>query len=84
VGSEFSEQRDELLESIERDQEELLDAVHELTDAAQATFDLSERIKEFPLTWLIGGLVVGLWLGYRPPVPMPMPVIVTKEGGRRR
>jgi hypothetical protein len=83
VGSEYAEQRDQLLESIERDQEELLEAVHELGDAAKATFDMSERIREHPLSWVIGGLLVGLWLGYRRVPPDPLPVILAK-GGRRR
>jgi hypothetical protein len=80
VGSEYAEQRDVLLESIEREQEELLDAVHDLTESARATFDLGDRIREYPLSWLVGGLLVGLWLGYR---PTPLPVVMAKTGGRR-
>ena len=83
MGSEYAEQRDELLESIERDQEDLLEAVHDLTGAAKSTFDLGERIREYPLSWLVGGLLVGLWFGYRPPPPDPLPVILAKTGGRR-
>lgn len=83
MGSEYAEQRDELLESIERDQEELLEAVHELGDAAKATFDLAERIREAPVAWIVGGLIFGLWLGWKPPEPSPLPVIMTREGGRR-
>lgn len=41
-------------------------AVHELGGAAKATLDLSERIREHPLSWVVGGLRVGLWLGCRP------------------
>jgi hypothetical protein len=82
MGSDYTEQRDELLESIERDQEDLRVAVQELTGAARATFDLGERIKEHPLTWIIGGLVFGLWLGTRSTVPVVM-ARAASEGGRR-
>ena len=65
MGSDYIEQRDELLESIERDQEELRAAVHALTGAARETFDLGEHIKERPWTWMLGALLFGLWLGSR-------------------
>ena len=63
--SEFTAQRDDLLQSIERDQEEVRLAVHELTGAAKSSLDVREHIKEFPLTWAIGALLVGMWLGSR-------------------
>lgn len=63
--TDFTEQREDLLQSIERDQEEVRVAVHELTGAAGATLDVSEHIKKFPLTWAIGALLVGAWLGSR-------------------
>jgi hypothetical protein len=65
VGSDYIEQRDELLESIERDQEELRAAVHELTGAARETFALSEQIRERPWTWISAAFLFGLWLGIR-------------------
>lgn len=65
MGSDYIEQRDELLESIERDQEELRAAVHELTGAARETFDVSERIRERPWAWLAAAILFGLWLGTR-------------------
>ena len=61
----FAEQRDDLLHGLERDEEGLRVAVHELTDAAGAKVDVSEYIKKFPLTWAIGGFLVGVWLGSR-------------------
>ncbi|MGH3055015.1 MAG: hypothetical protein ACRDL7_08575 [Gaiellaceae bacterium] len=61
----FTEQRDDLLQAIQRDQEEVRGAIHELADAAQVKLSLSEHIKQSPLTWVIGGFVVGLWLGVR-------------------
>lgn len=61
----FAERREDLLQSIERDQEEVRDAVQELVDAAQVRLDVRERVKEFPLAWVIGACLVGLWLGSR-------------------
>jgi len=61
----FADQRDELLESIERDQEEVRIAVQELTGAARSAFDLSEYIRSAPLAWTLGAFLVGAWLGSR-------------------
>lgn len=83
MGSEYAEQRDQLLESIERDQEELLEAVQQLSGAARATFDLGGRIRQHPVTWIAGAVLVGLWLGYRPVSPDPLPVILSKGGTKR-
>ena len=63
--SEFTAQRDNLLQSIERDQEEVRVAVQELTGAARSSLDVREHIRGFPLTWAIGALLVGMWLGSR-------------------
>jgi hypothetical protein len=61
----FAAQRDDLLQGIERDQEGMRVAVHELTGAASSKLDLSEHIKKFPLTWAIGAFLVGVCLGGR-------------------
>ena len=61
----FAEQREDLLQSIERDQEEVGGGVHELTGAARSTLKLSEHIKKFPLTWAMGAFLIGAWLGSR-------------------
>jgi hypothetical protein len=63
--SDFAEQRRDLLQGIERDQEEVRVAVHELTGAAGSKLDVREYIKRFPLTWAIGAFLVGAWLGSR-------------------
>lgn len=63
--TDFAEQREDLLQSIERDQEAVRVAVHELTGAARSTLKASEHIKEFPLTWTVGAFLVGIWLGSR-------------------
>jgi len=54
--------KEALLESVERSQEELRQAVDELTTVAQNRLDLKERIADNPWAWLLGGFVVGLWL----------------------
>ena len=63
----FAEQREDLLQLIERDQEEVRAAMHDLTGAARSKLDVSEHIREFPLTWAIGALLIGWWLGSRGP-----------------
>lgn len=61
----FAEQCEDLRQGIERDQQGVRLAVHELTGAAGAKLDVSEHIKKFPLTWAIGAFLVGVWLGSR-------------------
>lgn len=63
--TDFVEQRQDLLQGIERDEEGLRVAVHELTGAAGSKLDVAEHIKKFPLTWTIGAFLVGVWLGSR-------------------
>jgi hypothetical protein len=40
-------------------------ATHELAGAVRFKLDLGERIKQSPLTWVIGACLVGAWLGSR-------------------
>lgn len=65
VLTDFAEQREDLRQSIARDEEEVRLAVRELTGAARSTFDVSEHIKKFPLAWVMGAFLVGAWLGSR-------------------
>jgi len=65
MSTDFAEQRDELLQSIEQDEEEVRIALHELGEAAEQKLDVSERIKTSPLTWAFGAFLVGAWLGAR-------------------
>ena len=55
--------REELLESVEREEVELKQAVDELTTAAQAQVDLGERMGARPWVWIAGAFGIGLWLG---------------------
>ena len=63
--TDFAAQREDLLQSIERDQEDVRVAVHELTGAAGSKLDVSAHIRKFPLTWATGAFLVGVWLGSR-------------------
>ena len=63
--TDFAEQREDLLQGIERAQAEVRLAVHQLTGAAGSTLNVSAHIKKFPLTWAIGAFLVGVWLGSR-------------------
>ena len=74
--TDFAKQREDLLQSIEQDQEEVRVAVQELTVAARSKLDVSEHIKESPLTWAMGAFLVGFWLGSRGTTP--------NAGGQRR
>jgi hypothetical protein len=74
--TDFAEQREDLLQGIERDQKDLRVAVRELTGAAGSKLDVSEYIKKFPLTWAVGAFLVGVWLGSR-----SAPVRVAGERG---
>jgi hypothetical protein len=62
--STYSDRREQLLRSIERDQEEIRRAVADLRGAAR-TFNPRDRIVAHPLPWMLGGLLLGLWLGSR-------------------
>jgi hypothetical protein len=107
----YEEQRADLIESIERDQEEVRaavqelanvasdkvqelttvasdkvqelataasDKVQELTDVASdklEVFDIGERIREFPVRWLLAAFAVGVWLGVR----SDRPIVFTEQ-----
>ena len=61
--------REVLVSSLERDEEELEQALDELKLAVQRPFavgeHLAEHIGEHPWPWLAGALLFGLWLGSR-------------------
>jgi len=61
--SDFAERREDLLQSIEHDEEELRDAMHELAGVAEHKLDIAEYIRDAPWSWLVGAFCVGLWLG---------------------
>lgn len=63
MDSALTDEREVLRHSIERDEEELRQAVHELTGAARTQLSLAEFVKESPMVWLFGGFILGVWLG---------------------
>ena len=63
--TDFAEQREELLQGIERDEAEVRVAMHQLTGAAGSALNVSAHIKRFPLTWAISAFLVGVWFGSR-------------------
>lgn len=62
----YTDQREDLLQSIERDREDVRVALHELTNAAGNKLDINDRIRSSPLAWAIGAFLLGAWLGDRP------------------
>jgi hypothetical protein len=59
------ETRDELLASAARHEHELEQALTDLKVAVHRPFAIGERIAENPVPWLIGSVLIGLWLGTR-------------------
>jgi len=57
------QQRERLLPEVERNQEELREAIEELQEVVQRRLDVTRKIGERPLPWMIGGLLFGFWLG---------------------
>lgn len=60
------EQHAVLRQTLEDHKRELRLALGELKDAGARIWpDPRERIRSFPVPWLLGTLLVGLWLGGR-------------------
>ena len=59
------EVRQELVASAARHEQELERALTDLKEAVHRPFAIADRIAEKPLPWLIGSLLIGLWLGTR-------------------
>lgn len=61
--------REAIVSSLERHEEELEQALDELKQAVQRPFAIGDRVAEHigehPLSWLVGALLIGLWLGSR-------------------
>jgi hypothetical protein len=56
---------EQLEETVRRHDEELHEAVAKLREATKRPLGLADRIRDDPLPWLAGGLLVGLWVGSR-------------------
>ena len=63
------ERRDELLESVDRHEAELEDALNDFKQAVRRPFavmdQVGDRIAGRPLPWLLSSMLIGLWLGSR-------------------
>jgi hypothetical protein len=59
------ERLEALRQSIAEHERELREAVHEASEAAWRWTDLSDFVREHPGVWMLGGVVLGLWLGGR-------------------
>jgi hypothetical protein len=57
--------REEMLAAAARHEEELERALVDLKHAVKRPFAIGERLAQHPLPWLIGAVLVGLWLGSR-------------------
>ena len=59
------EERAALQEALEEHRQEFQSAVAELKEAARTLADPREPIRERPEAWLLGGLLLGVWLGWK-------------------
>jgi len=64
-GGDVLERKEELLHSIEEDEEVLLEAMHELAEATEQKLDIAQYIRSRPFAWIACAFCAGLWLGMR-------------------
>jgi hypothetical protein len=60
-----AEEREVLKQSLEEHQREFREAFEELKQTARAYADPRDPIRERPARWLVIGLALGVWLGWR-------------------
>lgn len=58
-----SEDHAATIREVEESQQELSQALGDLEGIVRSSVDPARWITERPLPWLLGGLVLGLWLG---------------------
>ena len=65
IGDDYSEERQELLKNVEREELELREAVDDLKRAVSRPFEVLKQASQKPGPWLLAGVLVGVWLGFR-------------------
>ena len=55
--------REDLLGGIERDEEQVRLAMHQLGAAVRSSLGMGASIRRLPLTWTAGAFRFGLWMG---------------------
>ncbi len=60
-----TEDREVIRQSLHAHRRELRDAVEELKLAASSVADPRDPIRDNPVKWLLIGVAVGLWFGWR-------------------
>lgn len=63
--ADFQEQREDLRQTIEREQAVVRVALRDLSEAAGEKLDVKSHIQAHPLGWMFGAFLVGFWLGRR-------------------
>ena len=61
----YAERRDELVKSVERNENELRQAVSDLKEAVSRPLQIVEQVTREPLPWILSGILIGVWLGAR-------------------
>lgn len=59
------ETRQQMLATAAHHEQELEQALVDLKQAVRRPFAIGDRIADNPVPWLIGSLLIGLWLGSR-------------------
>ena len=59
----YAVEREHLLEEVEHDEQQLRAALSELEVAVQRPFRALEHVAQHPVPWILGGLLIGFWLG---------------------
>ncbi|MCW5890826.1 MAG: hypothetical protein KIT14_09760 [bacterium] len=57
------EERAVLEHRVAEHRDELRTALHDLERAARARVDVRDAVRERPVPWLVGALLLGAWLG---------------------
>jgi len=65
IADEYVEQREQLLDSIEKGESALREAMLDLANVAHQQLAPSEHIRSSPFPWLAGAFLVGAWMGAR-------------------